>query len=34
MIKVKLENLTKRYGKRIAVNKLSFEVKEGSIFVF
>lgn len=29
---LKVENVTKKYGKLIAVNNLSFEVKEGEIF--
>jgi multiple sugar transport system ATP-binding protein len=32
MGKVKVENLIKRFGKKIAVNNLSFEVKEGEHF--
>ena len=31
---LKLNNLTKRFGKRIAVNNVSFEIKEGEIFGF
>ena len=29
---LKLENVTKSYGKKIAVNNVSFEVNQGSIF--
>ncbi len=31
---IKVENLTKKYGDFTAVNNISFEVKEGSIFAF
>lgn len=31
---LKLDNLTKKYGERIAANHVSFEVKEGEIFGF
>ena len=31
---IKVENVTKRYGDKLAVNKASFEVKEGEIFGF
>lgn len=31
---IKVENLTKKYGKRIAVNDISFEVKKGSVCGF
>lgn len=31
---IKVENLTKKYGDFAAVNNISFEVEEGSIFAF
>ncbi len=31
---LKIENLTKRFGEKAAVDNLSFEVKEGSVFGF
>jgi len=34
MVKVKLVNVTKRFGEVIAVNKVSLEVREGELFTF
>jgi|GEM_PF-2745592 ABC-2 type transport system ATP-binding protein len=31
-IVIKVENLTKRYGEILAVDHISFEVKEGEVF--
>ena len=32
MNSIVVKNLTKRYGEKVAVNNISFEIKEGELF--